>query len=479
MGERICANQHDLETEIHGWSDLDEDVRTQLAQALNIAKHHIDEMPTNIVIYTDGSKLWNTHRAEDAAAWAFVVLAYWSNEQSPGLIGHLSGTLQMDMNADTWAGATMVDSFQAEVEAMIFAHLWFAQTDWAYCDIPCEFVGDASAVLGILTGQFSMQHPHYTGLLRPLHKYVSSVASIATRWQKAHSGEPYNELADHLAKTEAAAQCSTFRHTPIHPVHDRLGLAWLWQDAVSEAGGPTFAKGEMFIPMPHVMKASDLQGVCIDAVPQHLRTLDLRVVSCNINSFKDSKRSKEITWSARSELVKQQILALQAQVVTWQETRRSTGGMWQDNHFIGFEHPADKGRGGVAMWFRKDVPFLRRGKEVQAAFFSANNFAVAFASAELMVIRHTSPEWKVVFVTAHAPTETSTQKEKDEFWNTIEEQLAVFEGWEIIIGFDANSRLGDQALPHAGDFYADLPQRQWRSISSVSQKAAFGSPIHF
>ena len=332
LGEKICANQHDLENEIKGWSDLDEDTRSQLAQALNVAKSHIDEMPTRIAIYTDGSKLWNTHRAEDAAAWAYVVLAYWRNEQNPGLVGHLSGSLQLDEHADSWAGATMVDSFQAEVEAMIFAHLWFAQTDWAYCAVPCEFVGDASAVLGILTGQFSMQHPHYTGLLRPLHKYVSSVTSITTRWQKAHSGEPYNELADHLAKVEAASNSQTFRHMPIHPVQDRLGLAWLWQDAVSEEGGPSFANEKMYIPMPHVMTASDLQGVSIDAVPQQRRTLNLRVISCNINSFKDSKRTKEITWSARSELVKQQILALQAHVVTWQETRRSTGGMWQDSH---------------------------------------------------------------------------------------------------------------------------------------------------
>ena len=457
LGEKICANQHDLENEINGWSDLDEDTRSQLAQALNVAKSHIGEMPTRIAIYTDGSKLWNTHRAEDAAAWAFVFLAYWRNEQNPGLVGHLSGSLQLDGHADSWAGATMVDSFQAEVEAMIFAHLWFAQADWAYCAVPCEFVGDASAVLGILTGQFSMQHPHYTGLLRPLHKYVSSVTSVTTRWQKAHSGEPYNELADHLAKVEAASNSQTFRHMPIHPVHDRLGLAWLWQDAVSEDGGPSFANETMYIPMPQVLKASDLQEVSIDAVPQQRRTLNLRVISCNINSFKDSKRTKEITWSARSELVKQQILALQAQVVTWQETRRSTGGMWQDSHFIGFEHPADKGKGGVAVWFRKDVPFLRRSKHTQEVFFTANNIAVAFASAELMVIRYTSPEWKAVFVTAHAPTDTSTHKEKDEFWVSVEEQLAVFDGWEIIIGFDANSRLGDQALPHAGDFYADLP----------------------
>ncbi len=243
--------------------------------------------------------------------------------------------------------------------------------------------------------------------------------------------------------------------------------------------GPFFTADTMHIPLPDPMSAFDLQTIRQEEQPSQNSVLTLGVLSCNVNSFKDSKRTEGITWSARAELIKQQALDTQAQVVAWQETRRATGGMWQDRSFVGFEQPAVKGKGGVALWFRKDVPITKHTPTRDASYFIANNFSVVYAMSELIIVKYMSPDWKAIFVSAHAPTELAGQGEKDTFWTLLHSQLASYDNWDVIIGFDANSRLGDDALPHAGDFAADLPNDNGYRMLNFLRRHDLGLPSTF
>ena len=130
-----------------------------------------------------------------------------------------------------------------------------------------------------MTGHFTIQHQHYSGSLRPIHKFLSKLTTATTRWQKAHCGEPFNELADHLAKIEASSCEPTYHATPIHPEEDRLGLAWLWQDADSQEGGPFFTANTMYLPVPDQMTAFDLQAIRQEGQPSQERILAVSTYS--------------------------------------------------------------------------------------------------------------------------------------------------------------------------------------------------------
>eukprot|EP00434_Breviolum_minutum_P036174 symbB.v1.2.032044.t1/scaffold3792.1/size50249/2 len=437
LGARLCANIITLNEDIPSWEDLPSDIQDPVDMARRIAQVHENDVPIKIRIYTDGSKLWNCERAAESAAWAYVVLAQWEPEGEFGLLGHQSGALQLDPLQPSWSGATLLDSFQAECEASIHALLWACQADFTHMKTPCELIGDASSVINIMTGQFSIQHEHIAGVLRPLYKFVSKATKLSTRWQKAHNGEPFNELADHLAKMAAAAKEPSFQRVPFHPIEDKIGLAWLWMDQAQEDGGPYFHGSEMYIPIPEALTSADMAQVQIPEETPQWMTLSLKMMSCNVNSFKDLKKNATPTWSARAELIKQQAIDTRAQVLAWQETRRAKGGTWQDAKFFAFEQPATQGRGGVALWFRKDIPIIKGNKSY---FLEANLCKVVHATSEMMVVKYVSDVWKAVFVTAHAPTDVSEKKDKDHFWMELEKVLSPYTTWDILVGIDANGR---------------------------------------
>ena len=66
-----------LETKISLIELLEQDLLDQLPH--DIETDTALDPPSAIWIYTDGSKLWNVERAEEVSAWAFVVIAKWSD----------------------------------------------------------------------------------------------------------------------------------------------------------------------------------------------------------------------------------------------------------------------------------------------------------------------------------------------------------------------------------------------------------------
>ena len=274
----------------------------------------------------------------------------------------------------------------------------------------------------------------------------------------------------------AAAKEPSFQRVPFHPIEDKIGLAWLWMDQAQEDGGPYFHGSEMYIPIPEALTSADMAQVQIPEETPQWMTLSLKMMSCNVNSFKDLKKNATSTWSARAELIKQQAIDTRAQVLAWQETRRAKGGTWQDARFFAFEQPATQGRGGVALWFRKDIPIIKGNKSY---FLEANLCKVVHATSEMMVVKYVSDVWKAVFVTAHAPTDVSEKKDKDHFWMELEKVLSPYTTWDILVGIDANGRVGDDALPHIGSFAADLPNDNGYRLMHLLQRCNLALPATF
>ena len=423
-----------------------------------IANQHHD--PEQIAIYTDGSKLWNEHLIEDTSGWSFVVAAKWPSSLQWGIVGHSSASVNLTADSDSWIGATAHQSYQSELEAIIRALLWLCQSPWIHGGMQCTLISDATSALYAVDGSFTVRHIYFSKVVRPLCKFVDSLAPIALRWEKAHAGQIFNELADHLAGKAARSAPQTFQASIIHPIRDQQLLAWLWFCGNARQIYPELPKVDssgFHLPIPRPLKCVDFQRPKVD-VSGYL-ALDFQALTCNINSFKDDSTPEQLSWKGRAELIRQQALELGAHCLCWQETRRRYTGMWTSNQFAGFEVASDDGKGGVALWFRTDIPFAVQVKDKNRhpVNFNAKDFTILHAHHELLVVKYRCAYWKAIFISAHAPNDTTTDVEKEKFWNLLTQVLLPFDGWPLVLGIDANARIGGDYWPGVGNFSGDIP----------------------
>ena len=431
----------------------------QWQQAFELGLRHSQDTPESLCIYTDGSKLWNEQIIEESSGWAFVVTAKWPHSDEWGIIGHS-------------LGATTHQSFQSETEALVRALLWMCQEPLIQAGVPCKIVSDATSALFALDGSFSMRHVNFVHLVRPLYRFVEGLTPLTLQWEKAHAGQVFNELADHLARSAAYNVPLAYAESIVHPIKDQQFLAWLWLCGDARCRYPELppVHDQGFdLPVPLPMQ-------CFDFVPKNADihgqlALDFQFLSCNVNSFKDPSCKDQISWTGRAELIRQQAIEFQAHCLAWQETRRRFEGIWTSQHFVGLEAAAHSGKGGVALWFRHDLPFahLVTPDSSQPLYFQAKNFTVLLSHHELLVVKYKSDEWKAIFVSGHAPNDVSESAVKDGFWKMTHDTLAPFADWPIFLGLDANARVGHDPHLGIGTFSGDLPNDNgYRFIDFVS-----------
>ena len=409
--------------------------------------------PEKFSIYTDGSKLWNDENLLTQSAWAFVVVAKWPDDPKEWVIGFQHGAVCVQPDHVSWIGATEQDSYQAEVVALIYATLWLCQEPLFYSGTPCELVADSTSALFGADGTFQIHHPTLSKVLRPLQRFASAFAPIQYRWQKAHAGEPHNELADHLAKCAARDKEPKYPSIPFQLSNDLLTLQWIWLSAerINDTNLPAVMSDGIEVPVPAPMQSKDIATEKEhDEGAMHL---DLLITSFNVNSFKDAKAS----WSGRAELIRAQTVESGSVVNAWQETRRRQGGQWKSAHHFGFEAAAKGGAGGVALWFRHDIPFAVRTENEGShpCYFQLNDFVVEVAEPELLIVRYHSPIWKAIFVSAHAPNDLAEDKVKNQFWQGIKKNLAKWVSEPVFLCIDANARLGTRMSAAVGAFAAE------------------------
>ena len=326
--------------------------------------------------------------------------------------------------------------------------------------IECMLVADATSALFATDGTFGIHHPQLKQFVRPLHKFLTNITGVQLRWQKSHVGNVYNELADHLAKYRAREATSYFESSPF-VAGDLAKLPWLWMvHSQHSERHPVYQEEALWFPTPAPLTGSDvsnLQPSTPDNASQR-RDFDLTLASHNVNSFKDSKEGSQLTWTGRAELIRQQVLEQNFNVVGWQETRRTFSGQWSSSNFIGFEGSATNGKGGVAIWFRKDLPFAWKSTsntKPTPLYFQVTGFTVHYVHSECMVVEYQDESWRGVFISAHAPTDVDSLDAKQPFWDMLAQKLMPHSSKDVFLMIDANGRVGSQTDRHIGLFAAD------------------------
>ena len=244
----------------------------------------------HISIFTDGSF------DGSASSWSVVILFI-----RQGLVQQwawLGGVVSVDPQELCWCGALEHSALAGEKSAIVWASLWALQT-WIQADISLHI--DSLSALHGCTGLWAMDLSEpLSRLLRGLIQALTSLGRLhagSSEHVQAHTGHPFNELADSLAKHCLASRIAS----PVPPwriipdgsgaVYDHLWLHFERQHRGSTLpcfSDATFASIGQGV-FPDLDKAAawtgDLTGGRTHGVSGQV--LGLRLVTANVQTLDD------------------------------------------------------------------------------------------------------------------------------------------------------------------------------------------------
>ena len=431
------------------------------------------DAPARLHLFTDGS--FGKLQGISNAGWAVVTVL--ETVDSAGQHLHLVG----------WQGGSTTEfakhavgadfsSYSAEVQAAIVACAWLVSVPPA-CSV-CVWT-DNSSVFKIINGTASPAATVVGRLslperLRCLAQLVGACGhSWEARWLPGHKGNPFNELADRVAKhkaTEARPE-SCLPHAFWTIMKSPL-LPWIWMlpnQPHDLPGLERLCSGlyEPPDPVPDECFPRNPVDQTVQLGQDKQATLELRLVSYNALSLLDSR-----------DIVLQQMVDRKANIVGLQETRSRTATQCRGRHFFEFASAAKAGEGGCSLFFSKHVPYAKlNGTPLH---FVAEHFRCVLADHRRIAVTITAPCLRAICVAAHAPHSGTPRAEIEKWWQELQSDIApLAKGRECLCLFDANAQVGtvtDEAIgEHAAsaETVAGTLFREWLNAFALFAPATF------
>lgn len=441
-------------------------------------------------VFTDGSRVKRPELGSVVASWAFVVVGIDAVGNSC-FLGYQCGRVAPRDHAHSLPGLlqdfpdALPDSFAGECEAVYRALLWMLSSGHFQSGLPRLLVSDALSAVHVSFGNWLSAHrPFLTSHVRPLEKFASSFGRLSSSWQRAHVGQLGDEVADYLARTHAlsASPCVWPRGVPESLAS---ALPWLRMSAVSSLKDVGFAlSGDVLsIAQPPATGSADMCYWPSVAPPKSVTVhLDFAITTFNVTTLQQWSKCKPqaSAWSSRTELLRSQ--ASDQNLLCLQETRSRVDGHWHAPPWICFSSASSKGQGGCEIWIHGDLPL---GHVVDVAghrhpiMVSAQFCTVVCAHPRLLILRFSSPQWRMLVVSGHAPHELSEETVKQDWWQLLSSSLADFHDWPVLLGCDFNARLGEHTDAFVSSYHADAENDNGARLHSFVRSHALFLPSTF
>eukprot|EP00438_Fugacium_kawagutii_P011894 Skav219175 [mRNA] locus=scaffold648:409701:433350:- [translate_table: standard] len=416
--------------------------------------------PVAVSIFTDGSALFNVEAGARRAAWSFVVVSHYA-DLTCSFDGFQSAMVAPPMHEVALPLITAADSHSAESEAIFRALCWCAASDTLSSGIPVCIVSDALAAMHGADGLWnSSTRPFLESIVRPLFCALQTTGKLTTTWEKAHSGVLFNEVADHVARS-AAREASFRAFPPIVQSCDLKPMQWLWLawKAQLDDFGVTYESDVIHLPVPPPLGLAD-----VDCWPKRVSGPSGKLrIACtfstyNVNTLTPKQRQGRRGGSTvpRKQLLREQ--ASDQACLFLQETRTKTAGSWKYQHWFGFVGPAQDGQGGVELWCNTRVPFgyIHGSDDVATPlYFRQKQCSVLFATHRTLIVHFQPDEFECLLASAHAPHEFADESLRFQFWTELRSRLSTKRALPVILGIDANSRLGSEPSAAVGPWSPD------------------------
>lgn len=278
---------------------------------------------------------------------------------------------------------------------MIFAGLWRLRFD---TNIPTIFRTDSQTTRGQARGDCSAaDHDLSFCLLKGIFQALEAALPqdrLVVAHLRGHANEPWNEMADALAKREAQKSF----HQPRMPIglpSWQSNIPYLWMYLARHTGLPVLHRDGFNVAPPAL--PPEVSSESRPAAPQW-RKADLRlsVASANVNSLSQTASGH----GGKVDFLRAQMKELRLNILGIQEARTKIGSS-QAQNVLRLRSGSQRGLYGTELWINMDLPYSElRGRPL---FFKPQHFVTTHADPRLLVVQVRTPHFQCRICVGQGP----------------------------------------------------------------------------
>eukprot|EP00435_Cladocopium_sp_Y103_P025543 s4003_g6.t1 len=419
-------------------------------------------------IYVDGAT------SATAAAWSVVVVR--SSSTGTSFHGQLSGPVALQPSSAWWIGATTLDNIAAEFTSLLVA---MSVVHSGQLDGKSVLRPDLALSRAIAHHQCSTSsNPLLANMIRLWWSWIASSTDIME--VRGHQHQPWNEVADRLAKFALTHLTDEAPHPVLCPLHSLAGVGfdahWSWMQSCPLSLLPAFpplCDGQVLQFPPSLRRtgltlSSPQQPVVTE--PQSW-TLSFNIVTVNVLALDstDGLHEHGRRVGARTQRLDAQWHDQQLHLIGLQEARTAQGVFHAEHYKIWSSGHVGPGaaRLGCELWCHLTLPLAvtSDGASLRLADFSV---IVQHADPRRLFVRFHNDALSFSVVVLHTPCLSKTQGnghrpiDDIEAWWTATQALCDRHlvndmVWVLI---DANAPLAADATPFFGLHGAETTNAQ-------------------
>ena len=425
------------------------DLHKETFEELHAQHDRQDDAVIAYELYVDGATHGNW------SAWAVVAVSVTESGRTfKGCIGDITEIVR---DSPRWIGAEGHTNVDAELTAMAVATALacFGSADSHFTVRPDLALSKRFLDIESTSRQSSVlaKVVHVLGQIKPDNVEVNEV--------RAHRGDPWNELADAVAKwivrnrqAVGSVPWKTLHYLADSPTTQKW--EWIRQQSASFAKTMPKLHGEaVWQPTPSCKKV----GVRRAHGSQSVDDLRLSLTIATYNGLAlDETDGASITSGARSLRLDSQFQKRQIAVVGIQEARTSAGIRCTDNYKIyssGYEQCGRSKHFGCELWLHKALP-ISKLQDGSAVRLNDCKVTIIVSEPRLMVAQLEGPIC-LCFIVAHAPCVSADRPfaQVKQWWTDVSGKVSNAVGKNSVIFIDANAPLADHATEFFGMHHAE------------------------
>ena len=434
-------------------------------------------------LFTDGSY----HSGDSSMAWSFVVIRTDQDDYLKATelqcIGYACGRVTTGPKCEQWKGANKANAYVAEMEALLQAQWWAIGHDEGG---KVHIHYDALSAGNAAKGAWGFEPSHKLCVLtRVLAQSLElcNPQKVEYHHVAAHTGDPWNELADTLANacrqdSIKTSESPTFSWRPwlygtyvIGAEHLPLALQLLQgQKALPEGNGEKFciqqqtrspATEEALWPL-------DLQGELRECRKDRVEAVNLKCCTYNVRTLQDPKNKAS---GGIAEYLRAQLSQSEYHLCALQETRARTTCTIESADFIRLVVAGDNGQGGCEIWVSK------RNRLGGQQAFTLQHLTVIHQESSILAVRIRVGKEFLVAISAHAPHSGRAEEERLQWWDKLSKivRQGRMRGRLILLG-DFNAQFGAEMEDTIGEILNEKGTQNGEQLGRLLQEASMWVP---
>ena len=340
-----------------------------------------------------------------------------------------------------YIGTDPIGSEHAERECLFWAGLWRLGRN---TNIPTIFRVDSLTTAHQASGACGVSNADDTYIaLRSVFQALQSGLGEGLVIDHVHShvNEPWNDMADCLAKLQANVDQKLKRQdVDLRNLGPLLPYFWMLLD--DRAGLPRLGDTGFDIQPPSLPSDTPSESPGITSAGAVPCRFDLSFITMNVNSLYRGPDGV----SGKLQYLRQQMRQHRLNFAGVQEAR-SDSGMSCVDQILRLASGSCKGQLGVELWVNLAQPFLHHSEH--GIYFAPANFQVLHADPRRLLVRVSHPHWQSLILVGHSPHSGRPESERSYWWQLTTSILQKHRrALPVIVLIDANARTGPKMPPH-------------------------------